>query len=188
MKLDKVIIKMLSDRARVDVTSPSGADFLRHDIHAKTGEPLSLNTVKRLLGILPYDSDPRLSTLDIIAIYLGYENWNILQSTVENKISGFNVNTRFINAEDLPDDCKVIIEWRPGRVILIQHKGEGKYIVLESHNSKLLKGDILTLSQIAVGFPFMVKEVERGGVSLGNYMAAAVDGISSFRIENGEPV
>lgn len=70
MKLSREAIKLLSEKSGRDVTTPVGADYLRNDIEATTGEPLSLNTVKRLTGLLPYDSEPRQSTLDILAGYI----------------------------------------------------------------------------------------------------------------------
>lgn len=81
--------------------------------------------------------------------------------------------------------CKVVIKWNPNREILIRHSGNGEYIVEKAQNSKLLEDDHLFLSQIAVGFPLMVKEVVRKGKSLGNYLAAQSEGISYLEVLNG---
>lgn len=185
MKLNGVIIKMLADKARVNVETKNGAEFLRNDIESRTGEALSLNTVKRLVGILPYDSSPREITLDIIARYLGYNNWPLLNSAVQNKISDFNVTSGFIDLIELPENSEIIIKWHPDRILHIVHHYKGKYEVRRSDKSKLLEGDILFLSHIAVGFPFMVKEVIRKGETLGNYTAAQIEGIYSIEFING---
>lgn len=183
MKLQGTIIKMLSEKAGVDVTSKAGAEFLRNDIEARTGEALSLNTMKRLVGLLPYDSSPREITQDIIARYLGFGNGRMLQEFIDNKISDFKTPEGFIDLKALPKDTGLIICWNPNRRIHLKHSGEGVYEVKEAENSKLLKGDILVLSQVAEGFPFMVSDVRRAGHSLGNYTAAQTEGVSSVEVD-----
>ncbi|MDE5807494.1 MAG: hypothetical protein K2H76_05205, partial [Muribaculaceae bacterium] len=74
---------LLSKQANCDVTTPHGANILRNDIEARTGENLSINTIKRIVGVIKSDSSPRLSTRDILARYLGFENWKHLQSKVQ---------------------------------------------------------------------------------------------------------
>ena len=185
MKLDVLLIKMLSKKADKDVTTKAGAEFLRNDIETKTGEALSLNTIKRLVGILNYESSPRDITLDIIARYLGYRNYSQLLLILQDKISDFNTPSEFIDLHNLAAGTELSIDWAPDRVLRIKHLEGGNYLVVESVNSKLKKGDILSLSQIAKGFPFMVKEVIRAGESWGNYTAAQVEGISSIEVING---
>lgn len=185
MKLNGIVIKMLSEKSGMDVSTKAGAEFLRNDIESSTGEALSSNTIKRLTGILPYDSEPREITLDIIARYLGFKNFKILQSAINNKISDFNSIPGFIDLTSQPVGKEITIKWEPDRVIKIRHIGEGIYRVDESINSKLLTADLLTLSQIAEGFPFMVKEVVREGKSLGSYTAAQTEGIFSIETKNG---
>lgn len=180
MKLNGIVIKMLSEKAKIDVTTKAGAEFLRNDIESVTGEALSLNTIKRLTGILAYNSDPREITLDIIALYLGYKDYKFLLTAITNKISDFNTSSNFIDLNSQPVGKEIIIKWEPDRVIKIRHIGEGVYRVEESQNSKLFMGDLLTLSQISEGFPFMVKEVVRGGKMLGSYTAAQTEGVLSI--------
>lgn len=185
MKLNVIVIKMLSQKARIDVTTKAGSEFLRNDIESETGEALSLNTVKRLTGILSYTSTPREITLNIIARYLGYKDYSLLQATIDNKISDFNTPPNFIDLSSQPVGKDIVITWKPDRVIKILHLGDGIYRVEESLNSKLSKGDMLTLSQVSEGFPFMVKEVIRGGQVLGSYTAAQTEGVFSIELNNG---
>lgn len=180
MKLNQTVIDLLSEKSGKDVTTSYGADYLRNDIEAVTGESLSLNTVKRLVGHLPYDSTPRVVTLDIIARYLGYGSWQLLQESLTGRISDFNIEEGFIDLQAQPPGRIIRIGWQPDRSISIRHLGEGRYVVTESVNSKLNCDDVLYLSQIAEGFPFMVKRVERGGKNLGNYIAAKKHGIGSI--------
>ena len=173
---------MLSRKVGFDVSTPYGARKLCDDIFALTGEKVSLNTIKRLTGILSYDSSPREITMNIIAAYLGFPDWTTLELYLNNKISEFNTESGFIDLSMLPVGQEVQIEWLPDRKIRIRHDEGNKYRVVESLNSKLETGDILKLSQIAVGFPFIVGDVQRNNQSLGNYTAAPTDGITKFLI------
>ena len=167
------------------MTTPPGAEFLRNDIESDTGERIALNTIKRIVGILEYKGNHRNETMDIIARYLDHSGWEVLKTVIDNRISGFNDNGRLLNMEELPSSQLVELQWEPDRRIVLQHK-EGKlYTVTESENSKLMEGDVLTLSLVAAGYPFYVGEVVRDGKSLGRYTAASVSGIRRITLLNG---
>lgn len=182
MKLNDVVIKLLNQKAGCDVTTAYGATFLRNDIEAVTGENLSVNTIKRLVGNIPYNSSPREITLEILAKYLGYESWQLLYDFINKKISEFNTGNIFYELEKMPENQKIKIEWEPDREIIIQHCEGCEYEVISSKNSKLMKGDRLTLSQIAVGFPFMVRKVIREGNNIGSYTASPKLGLKNIEI------
>ncbi|MDE7350099.1 MAG: hypothetical protein K2N25_03450 [Muribaculaceae bacterium] len=182
MTLNSLLLEKLSEKAGEDVTTPAGASVLCLDIETKTGVLLGLNTVKRLVGVLPSDGTPRLTTLNVIANYLGYPTWDLLAEDTDMRGSGFGRKDIFIEMSDLEEDVEVEVFWRPGRRILIRHDGNGQYTVLKSENSKLLKGDILSLSQLAIGFPFIADKVFRNEKPLGSYRAADGAGINRLII------
>ncbi len=182
MKLNKRLLRKLSQKIHQDVTTPAGASVLTLDIEEKTGTHLGLNTIKRLVGVLPSESTPRRTTLNILANYLGYPDWELLKIDTEMQSSGFGNGNVFIEMSDLQKGATVEICWRPGRRLLIRHDGNGQYEVLESENGKLLPGDLLSLSHLAIGFPFMADKVFRDEKPLGCYRAADGAGIISFNI------
>lgn len=180
MVANKLLIEMLSQHAGYDVTTPAGATRLGLDIESATGENLGVNTLKRLTGVIPSPHAPRPTTLDIIARYLGFSSWNLLSDSINDRISGFNTKGLFLEASEPAVDEELTLTWAPDRFLRLRHLGSGRYKVMESLNGKLLQNDILTLSQIGVGFPFIVKEVEREGKSIGPYTAAPHSGLSSI--------
>lgn len=182
MKLNPIVLKMLSDRVGRDVGTLAGVTCLRLEIEKTVGVSLSRNTLKRLVGILKYESSPRDFTLDVLARYLGYDSWRQLCEGIDRRISDFNVPDTFVDAALLPEGRRIVLEWDPDRHIEIMHIGGGQYEVTDSLNSKLLKGDIITLTQIALNFPFVVKEVIRGDTSLGNYSTAHEFGLKTLRM------
>lgn len=182
MKFNSIIIKYLCERCGCDVTTASGATMLANDIEIKTGERLAPNTLKRLVGVLPYDFNPRNVTLQIIAKYLGFSSWEIFIETINNRISDFEEDNPFIEVSALGKGAEIRFKWEPDREIRLCHLGEGKCEVVEVANSKLVLGDILTLSQLAEGYPLVAKEVIREGRNLGSYIAAKIVGITDIVI------
>ncbi len=63
----------------------SGHEFeaLRQEILDKTGEALSVTTLKRVWGKVRQDNSPSRSTLNILAQFAGYEHWNHFRQTPE---------------------------------------------------------------------------------------------------------
>lgn len=176
------VIELLKKRAGYDVTTPYGSSMLQKDIELKTGQRLGLNTVKRLVGLIEYKSESRQDTLDIIASYLEFKSWDNLLSYINDKVSSFDSLDSILDLEILPKGKSLQIEWDPGRKIILQHLGCGEYLTLESINSKLKKGDLVSLSQISIGFPLVVKRVIRNNEYIGNYKAAIDSGITGFKI------
>lgn len=174
------LIEMLSRKAGRDVTTASGAEFLCRDIESQTGERIGINTVKRLVGIIDYTGTHREIILDILAHYLDFSSWKLLEATLNDKISGFSKEGTLLDLENLPEGQEIEVYWEPGRKVTLRHAKGREYAVAESVNSKLQKGDLLKLSQIAPGFPFYASDVTRKGESLGNYTAAGIDGIKKI--------
>ena len=173
---------MLAQKAGYDVSTPHGAERLQKDIETATGERLSVNTVKRLAGVIPYAHEPRLSTLEIIVRYLGYPSLRALKEAAEGNTSGFSLPGNFIDAAALPLHARLKLAWAPGRQLTLRHCGEGQYEVEEARKSKIQTSDHLRLGYIAEGYPLIVKAVERGGENLGEYTAAPEGGLSKVEI------
>ncbi|MDE5839349.1 MAG: hypothetical protein K2H49_00365 [Muribaculaceae bacterium] len=182
MVLNSLQLEKLSGKIGQDVTTAAGASVLCLDIELKTGVSLGLNTVKRLVGVIPDDVSPRKTTLNVIANYLGYPCWDVLQEDTAMEGSGFGKKDIFMEMSDLEEGVRVEVCWKPDRRILIRHRGFGQYLVLESENSKLHPGDLLTLSQLAIGFPFIADNVLRNEKPLGCYRAADGAGITRFKM------
>ncbi|MBD5278179.1 MAG: hypothetical protein HDS32_02980 [Bacteroides sp.] len=182
MRLNDLQLDHLSMKVKEDVRTPAGATALSIDIGSKTGKKLSVNTIKRLVGVLPEEVNPTRTTLNIIANYLGYPDWDLLEEDTAMEGSGFGKSNIFIEMSDVEEDAEVEVCWRPDRRILMRHDGCGQYTVLKSENSKLSPGDLLSLSQLAIGFPFIADKVFRDEKPLGCYRAADGAGIISLNI------
>ena len=70
-----------------------------------------------------------------------------------------------------------MISYPPNRRLAIEHLDSNRFRVLESENSKLLAGDLLTLTHIVRHYPLLVSEVTRDGQNLGAFTAGKAQGI-----------
>ena len=175
--VNPLLIQLLSDRAGCDVTTARGANVLRLDIEKATGEYISINTIKRIVGLLVYDGNHREQVKDVIARYLGFSSWELLEAYLANSLSDFNTDNPFMELSSLPEGRRIALEWEPDRRVVLRHLEGSAYLVEESLNAKIEKGDIVSVSHVAVGFPFYASDVVRNGKSIGNYTAASRRGI-----------
>lgn len=178
MKLPNHIIRLLEQKTGRSVTTASGAEMLRNDIESVTEVNISINTVKRLTGVLPYEGTPRPDTLNIIARYLGFTDWKLLQNYIDGNISQFNPADDTIFIDKLAAGAVIAVEWALDRRVKMKRLCGGVCEVLIAENSKLKVGDILRISAVAPGFPFLASAVVRGGQNLGTYSAAEDYGVT----------
>lgn len=135
MKLPDNIIMLLSRKAGVDVATPTGSDVLRHDIESATGQLLSLNTVKRLTGVIPYNCAPRPDTLKIIARYMGYPSWRLMEADSEGNVSLMGAPEGSVYPSGLLPGAVVEVTWEPGRRVTLRREPEGTFVVLEAEQT-----------------------------------------------------
>ena len=193
MALPPEIIKRLSEKVGKDVRTPEGAYHLALDIDTATKITLGRNTVGRLVGLIPSNVVPRATTLNAVALFLGYPNWGRLLENQPTIKEGFYPEKKLTyDMSQFPEDTIVDIRWNPDRRVLGRHIHGGIYEVLLSENGKLRDGDIIYLSKLTIGLPFVVDCVKRGcevvrdvicgGKQLGSYSAAAGSAVFSIEV------
>lgn len=181
-KLPLSIIEMVESRYGQSITYPSDCDNLALVMSQETRQNISRNTVKRLMGFLSSDSEPRPYTLDIIAHYLGYTHWQALLSIVVLKEnSGFEADEQDI-LKGLKVNQTIIVKYDPERTIEAVYNGGRWLTVTDSINSKLLSGDEVSVVILACGQPLIADQVIRNGRSLGMFKAGKIGGITDIII------
>ena len=182
MVLSPHIIQLLSLRCKRELRLATDYEFLALDIESVTGERISQNTIKRLTGFLPDHRTPRIQTLDVLARYLGYNNWDKLRledDALSN--SAFDGIPDELVATTLKKGQRVEVKYSPGRRLLLLHEGEGCFLVEESERSKLQVGDEIMITHLVNGYPLLCSDVRRDGNSLGAFTGGKAQGII-FRI------
>lgn len=171
-------IQMLRQRSANELRTPADVELLALDIESKTGDHIGVNTLKRLLGFISDERSPRISTLDIVAQYLGYGDWETLAQLDTGSNSSFDKIDGELRVADLLAGRRVLVTYLPDRRVCMEYLGGELFRVIEAANSKLLVGDQLTISHIVSGYPLLVTDVVRDGVSLGSFTAGKAKGIT----------
>ena len=113
-QLKKIVIRQLGR----SLESPRDFEYLSEQIQVVTGEYLSPTTLKRLFGYIPQTSEPRVTTLSIIARYVGYKGWQdyLTNSHIESDF----VAAKKIMTKDLAVGQKITLAWNPDRECMIE--------------------------------------------------------------------
>lgn len=181
--LDKDIIAKIEERHGRKLVYSNDCEALSEHIFDVTGERLSIATLKRMFGFVGLKVEPRKSTMDIIAQYVGYPSYELLMSDMghDTEISEFSYVDEIVS-DDLNEGSQIQITYEPGRLLVMTYLGEGYFIINESYHSKLQKGDKVRITHFTKGFELLVSAVIRDGKDLGPYQGAKVGGLSSIEI------
>lgn len=79
------------------IDSPTDFDYLSIKIADKTGDVISVSTLKRLFGYIKGSVTPRPSTLSSLARYVGYSGWSefcAAQSLLSNELPPYGVTKK----------------------------------------------------------------------------------------------
>lgn len=182
-KLSFEVIQSLKRRSGLDLRAPHEIQLLVNDIELKTREHIGLNTMKRLLGFLDEDRTPRESTLDVIARYLGYDNWQMVSDMEQERFSSaFGSSNDELDMERLSAGSRVHFTCNPEREVIIRYLGNHKFVVERSVNSKLRQGDQLEIWHMIRRYPLHITSVVRRGEHLGPFTAGKVGGLTSLEV------
>ena len=184
MANDNEILRRIKEKTGINMTKSVDFEILAQAIKDKTNESLGVNTLKRLFGYKTDKVVPRLSTMDVIAQYLGCTDYESLIKELgdEADISMFTPIDA-IEVKDLEKGTQVRISYEPNRIIFLTYLGDMQFIVNEIEGSKnILKGDVLIITQLAVGHRLIVAQVIRNSENLGSYEAAKFKGLKSVEI------
>ena len=171
-------------------STPSDFSMLSQRIKRVTGRDVSESTLKRIWGYVSYDSSPSSFTLNTLAIFNGYLDWNSYlageKPLATDATSGFFKEVT-VNPADLKNGDIVELDWFPDKRCRMEYIGDESFRILESHNIKLLAGDRFKTRSISVGLPFYAIEIHRGQQLIPGYIGARDGGITNLKIEKNHP-
>ena len=180
--LDGRIINLIETKFNEKLNSSAACERLGLDIESVTGERLGFTTLKRLLGFTSEKAAPRQSTLEILAGYLGFKSYRELEDSINNRgDSNFNDEAEAIYSSQLPPMEEINLSYSPDRFLKLRHIKDDEFLILESINGSLKKGDIIFADSFISGLPMIAKNVVRDGESLGRYKAGGNFGIKIIR-------
>lgn len=178
--LSPVIKKIIEERFGKEIRYPADCVSLQIEIEKATSQTISLNTIKRLMGFIQGTSEPRLSTLDHIAQYVHFRNWDDLTRCIQKEGNSEFASIEEVDITKLTSGQGIVFTYSPDREVHLTYIEGNTFEVMESHNSKLLPGDLLQINHFVLYYPLIVVNVCRENKNLGRFTAGKVSGLTSI--------
>lgn len=164
------------------IRTPFDFTFLSQEIRQQTRYTASESTLKRVWGYITDKGEeyvPSNFTLNALAALIGFDSFEsfISKTTVENEIQSEMYKGETISSVSLPTGAIVKLYWRPDRECSIRHIDGNRFIVIESLNSKLIKGDIVECGSFTQNTPLYFNRVDRQSEELMTYIAGSATGV-----------
>ena len=170
--------------------SPADFQLLLQQIWEKQHAILSLSTIKRLWGYVASNGTPRLSTLNTMAQFLGFADWNAYLVALEQRggiesalCTGEGIQTADLQAED-----RIVVAWQPNRQCTFRYLGENQFVVEDSTNAKLQQGTTFSAARFMIGQPMYLDNIHLADGTHTSYVAGKRHGLTSVNlIKNQSP-
>lgn len=179
--LSEIIKKRLEERAGFRVRYTRDCRTLAEKISSESGCHISASTIQRLFGFVKGIKEPRAYTLDIIAVFLGHEDWERLLSSFNTDLHANEKVIHELKASKLRAGEKFQLTYKPDSSITIEYLGNQKFKVLGARNSRLSTDDVFKVSVITVHHPLFLLDVESKANKEGRLLEARVSGITSIK-------
>lgn len=167
--------------------TPTDFDHLATHLFEATKVCVSAMTLKRFWGYLGEKNmrQPRLSTLNALAQYVGYTDWMTYykHSSAAGEVESDFLKNNSLATNSLVKGALIRLMWHPDRVVTIRHEGYEVFTVMESVNSKLSEGDTFRCGLIVEGEPMHLSGLVHEGSKQTSYVCGRKNGVK-FRIED----
>ncbi|MGD9494213.1 MAG: hypothetical protein AB7V36_12765 [Bacteroidales bacterium] len=180
--LSVIIKKEIENKFGKEIRYPADCEALSAHISDQTGQSISITTLKRMFGFVNGAHEPRLYTLDILAQYVGYPNWDLYYEKFIHIENSEFINTEQIEIDTLKPDTVIEITYDPNRIIRLVYQGNFLFNVEHSTNSKLVRGDQLKILSIVKHYPLIIASVLRDDRNIGRFIAGKTSGITGICI------
>ena len=156
-------------------------DFDVFSLHLKLQLDVSISTstLKRLWGYVKDKHKPRNQTLDSLAQYIGFFNFNEFCAYLKDNSlcnSSFFV-TKQIQTRNLSAGEEIEIGWSPNRYLHLQYQGDSWFEVVEAQHSKLVQGDRFEAVSFLMGQPLSLGYVLRDNQKTPPFIAGRNGGL-----------
>lgn len=171
----------LEQRVGQQLQSPADFQLLIQQIWEKKHAVLSLSTIKRLWGYVESNGEPRLSTLNTLAKFLDFADWNAYLVALEQR--GGTESAMFtgegIHTADLQAGDRIAVAWQPNRQCTFRYLGDNQFVVEDSENAKLQRGTIFSAARFMIGQPMYLDNILLADGSRTSYVAGKRNGLTS---------
>ena len=153
-------------------------EALAQSVFERTGVLLSPTTLKRLWGYLDEDVTPRRATLNTLARFCGWSDFEAFAAGESVEVESGNLGRPTVRADrDVSPGDRVRLFWQPGRMCLVEYDGGQSWHVVESEKTRLAAGDTFRCVLIVEGEPLYLDDLCHGGQRPGVYVCGRRSGV-----------
>ncbi|MEE0805124.1 MAG: hypothetical protein U0L77_06850 [Prevotellamassilia sp.] len=169
-------------------------EIVAEDIYTTLGDRLGINTLKRMFGKLNDNVTPTQTSLNIIARYLGYCDWDTYEESLINDSIHFShydetqgKNLDYVCTDNL--NCGAYVEfcYEPDGRMRLRYIGNYRFVIMACTCNSLQIGDILEIRYFQNGCTLISHTVTRQGICINNgqilKIACLRGGISFLKVE-----
>ncbi|MBQ1605596.1 MAG: hypothetical protein II088_02195 [Bacteroidales bacterium] len=154
--------QLVSESAGHSIKTSTDFIFLSGEIQGRLKETISTSTLKRIWGYIDGYASVRNATLDVLARFTGFPDWETFVTDyceTESVQSSHRVVAKSLYSTELGADDKVEIRWNPNRRLKLCYKGDNRFDVTESENAKLKVGDSFLCERFTLNEPLYVEHI-----------------------------
>jgi len=175
MKDVQALLELVERTTGRKMETPKDFDWLAVNVQRRTRQSVSPSTLKRLWGYID-GGTPRKATLDALAAFAGYADFDAFTTRSERVQSNIIMN-RHVRAEELSVGQRVRLAWQPERVCVVEYLGARCFKVVEARQTKLSVGDTFSCQFFIEREPLFIDQLCHEGGAPTAYVAGCDGGI-----------
>ena len=161
--------------------TPKDFEYLRESLYARLHVMVSRTTLMRLWGYIDEKVTPRKGTLDILAQFLSYQDWDdyCQNSLLPKEQQSSPIMSRKLSvAKELVQGERLRLTWQPDRICDIEYLGDLQFRVTASENTRLKAGDTFECSLIIEGEPLYLDHLKQDVQQSISYVCGKNSGVT----------
>ena len=177
--MTKKLCKEIEAALNRQMQTPKDFEFLKERIYARLHVLVSRTTLMRLWGYIEKDVQPRVSTLNILSKFLGYQDWKSFQENAKlpKEQQSNPIMSRKLSVSELVRGDRLRLTWQPERVCDIEYLDDLNFRVIASANTRLHVGDTFQCSLILEGEPLYIDNLKQGDQQSTAYVCGKKSGV-----------
>jgi hypothetical protein len=163
---------------------PKQCENLAIAISNKVKCKISSTTVKRMFGFVPGTEAARLWTLDIVAAYVNYSDWDaLITDIVKAKIKKVHC-IESVQCKNVKAGTRIRVSFGALPFFEVECVGRNNFKVLDQIKTGLLAGDIIEVVDVELNAPLLVRRIKRESTTLSGMVLGKITGVTSISIIN----
>ena len=158
--------QLVAEAADHSIETSTDFIFLSGEIQGRLKETVSTSTLKRIWGYVDGYASIRTVTLDVLARFVGFPDWETFVTDyceTDSVQSSHKVMAKSLLSNELAVGDNVEICWNPNRRCLLSYKGDNLFEVVESENAKMKVGNLFTCDRFTPNEPLYVEHITEDG-------------------------